>query len=50
MDRFEKKLRKARERILRYCAKQLNKRMRALDSDMVPVYETPHESGWEEAR
>lgn len=50
MDRFEKKVSEARGRILRYCAKCLSKRMSVLDSDVAPVYETPHEFRWEEAR
>ena len=50
MDRFEKKLRRARGRILRYCVKYLSKHMRVLDSDEAPIYETPHEFRWEEAR
>lgn len=50
MDRFEEKLRKARNRLLRYCVKYLNKHMSVLDSEVAPVYETPHEFKTEESR
>ena len=50
MDRFEKKICKAREKLLRYCAKYLNEHMSVLDSDAAPICETPHEFRWEEAR
>ena len=50
MDRFDKKIRKAKEKLLRYCAKYLNKHMIVLDSDAAPIYETPHEFRREEAR
>lgn len=50
MNKLEKKIRKARERLLRYCAKYLNKHMKVLDSDVAPIYETPHEFRREEAR
>lgn len=50
MNRFEKKIRKARSKLLRYFAKYISKHASVLDSDVAPVYETPHESRWEEAR
>ena len=50
MDRFEKKIRKARSKLLRYFAKYLSKHASVLDSDVAPICETPHEFKWEEAR
>ena len=50
MDKFEKKICKARERLLRYCVKYLSKHIDILDSDAVPVCETPHEFRMEETR
>lgn len=50
MDRFDKKIRRAKSKLLRYFAKYISKHASVLDSDVAPVYETPHEFKMEEAR